>query len=185
MFQDGNLLLDEIVNNVLQILETVEKDGFHLNYTNDSSCLLLSFYRNAMRAKASCLLGETSEFWGGYPWNKEKGTYKCVPLQKPLFSSLTYTTVICYNTETTTSDLDPVDVSHHRLLGSFCHPSVLDPISIRVSVWTSEPPSSHPSPFLSTLHHLSPEHLLHADWDFPTLLASVSSRQRIVTDTVW
>lgn len=128
----------------------LEKDGFHLNYTNDSSCLLLSFYRNAMRAKASCLLGETSEFWGGYPWNKEKGTYKCVPLQRPLFSSLTYTAVICYNTETTTFDLDPVDVSHHRLLGSFCHPSVLDPISIRVSVWTSEPPSSHFSPFLST-----------------------------------
>lgn len=63
MFQDGNLLLDEIAKkNDPQIFETVEKDAFHLSYTNDSSCLLLSFYRNGVRAKAFCILGETSEF---------------------------------------------------------------------------------------------------------------------------
>lgn len=81
---------------------------------------------------------------------RRKGPKSVLLCRDPCSSSLTYTAVIRYPTETTTSDSDPVDVSHHRLPGSFCHPSVLELILIKVPVGTSEPPLSHVSPFLST-----------------------------------
>lgn len=55
MFQDGNLFLDEMVkNNDSQILKTVGKDSFPLNYTNDSSHLLLPFYRDSLTSIIDC-----------------------------------------------------------------------------------------------------------------------------------
>lgn len=70
---------------------------------------------------------------------RRKGPKSVFLCRDPCSSSLTYTAVIRYSTETTTSDLDPVDVSHHRLPGSFCHPSVLELILIKVPVGTLKP----------------------------------------------